>query len=51
MVTVPGAGASLLADVGLIVIERGKGMTLAAGPHQELFGDTEAFCEYLTDSQ
>jgi hypothetical protein len=50
MVTVPGAGAPLLADVGLIVIERGKGITLAAGPHQELFGDTAVFCGYLEGS-
>jgi hypothetical protein len=50
MVTVPGAGAPLLADVGRIVIERGKGITFEAGVHQELSGDTAAFCAYLADS-
>lgn len=47
MVTVPGAGQPLLADVGRIVIERGQGITFSTGLHQELYGDTEAFCEYL----
>jgi hypothetical protein len=50
MVTVPGAGGPLLADVGRIVIERGKGITLVAGPHEELFGETAEFCEYLAGS-
>jgi hypothetical protein len=47
MVTVPGAGQSLLADIGRIVIERGQGIISVAGVHQELFGDTGAFCDYL----
>lgn len=47
MVTVPGAGQPLLADVGRIVIERGQGITFSTGLHQELYGDTEVFCEYL----
>lgn len=47
MVTVPGAGQPLLADVGRIVIQRGQGITFEAGVHQELFGDTGAFCKYL----
>ncbi len=47
MVTVPGTGQPLLADVGRIVIERGQGINFAAGVHQELFGDTGAFCNYL----
>jgi hypothetical protein len=47
MVTVPGAGQPLLADVGRIVIEHGKGITFAVGPHEELFGETDAFCDYL----
>lgn len=48
MVTVPGAGAPVLADVGRIVIERGRGITIEAGIHQELNGKTEAFCSYFT---
>jgi hypothetical protein len=48
MVTVPGAGQPLLADVGRIVIERGQGITFDAGIHQELYGDTAAFCAYLS---
>jgi hypothetical protein len=36
MVTVPGAGQPLMADVGRIVIERGQGITFQAGVHQEL---------------
>lgn len=48
MVTVPDAGQPLLANVGRIVIERGQGITFVAGVHQELFGDTGAFCGYLT---
>jgi hypothetical protein len=47
MVTVPGAGAPLLMDVGRIMIERGKGITFQAGVHQELDGNTGAFCNYL----
>jgi hypothetical protein len=47
MVTVPDAGQPLLADVGRIVIERGQGITFAAGVHEELFGDTGASCDYL----
>ena len=47
MVNVPGAGKPLMMDVGRIVIERGKGITLYAGNHQELIGDTASFCEYL----
>jgi len=47
MVTVPGAGQPLLADVGRIVLQRGKGITFEAGVHQELTGDTAAFCAYL----
>ena len=50
MVTVPGAGRPLLADVGRIVIERGKGITFEAGVHQELNGDTALFCDYLAGS-
>ena len=50
MVTVPSAGQPLLADVGRIVIERGQGITFEAGMHQELNGDTAAFCAYLADS-
>ena len=45
-VSVPGEGL-LLADVGRIVIERGQGVTFEAGSHQELDGDTAAFCAYL----
>ena len=47
LVTVPGAGQPLLADVGRIVIERGRGITFAVGPHEELFSETGAFCDYL----
>ncbi|HEY3311755.1 MAG TPA: hypothetical protein VGK00_08965 [Anaerolineales bacterium] len=47
MVVVPGAGKPVLVDVGRIVIQRGQGFTLLAGVHQELFGDTGAFCNYL----
>jgi len=47
MVTVPRAGQPILADVGRIVIERGKGITFEAGSHEELNGETAAFCEYL----
>jgi len=47
MVTVPGVGRPLLADVGRIVIERGKGITFESGPHEELNGETTAFCDYL----
>lgn len=50
MVTVPGAGKPLLADVGRIVIEHGQGITFSAGVHQELYGDTQAFCDYLAGS-
>ena len=50
MVTVPGEGQPILADVGRIVIERGKGITFEAGVHQELNGDTAAFCAYLASS-
>lgn len=45
-VSVAGEGL-LLADVGRIVIERGQGVTFEVGPHQELDGDTAAFCAYL----
>jgi hypothetical protein len=51
MVTVPGAGQPLLTDVGRIVIQRGQGITFEAGVHQELFGDTGAFCDYLVSSK
>lgn len=47
IVTVPGEGQPILADVGRIVIERGQGNTFEAGVHQELIGDTAAFCAYL----
>jgi hypothetical protein len=47
MVTIPGTGQPLLADVGRIMIEHGQGIIFAAGVHQELFGDTGAFCNYL----
>jgi hypothetical protein len=47
MVTVPGVGQPLLADVGRIMIERGQGIIFEAGVHQELNGDTAAFCDYL----
>lgn len=50
MVTVPGEGQPILADVGRIVIERGKGITFEAGTHEELNGDTTAFCDYLAGS-
>jgi hypothetical protein len=50
MVTVPGMGKPLMMDVGRIVIERGKGITFFAGPHQELLGDTVTFCDYLADA-
>jgi hypothetical protein len=49
MVTVPGGGQPLLADVGRIMIQRGQGITFEAGVHQELFDDTGAFCKYLAD--
>jgi hypothetical protein len=51
MVIVPGAGQPLLADVGRIVIERGQGIAFAVGQHEELFGDTGAFCEYLSGAR
>jgi hypothetical protein len=51
MVTVPGAGRPLLADVGRIVIERGKGITFESGPHEELNGETTAFCDYLAGAR
>jgi hypothetical protein len=47
IVTVPGAGNPILADVGRLVIQHGQGITFVAGVHQELFGDTGAFCDYL----
>jgi hypothetical protein len=50
MVTVPGAGEPILVDVGRIVIQRGKGITFEAGSHEELYGETAAFCEYLAGS-
>jgi len=50
MVTVPGAGQPLLADVGRLMIERGKGITFEVGIHQELNGDTSSFCNYLAVS-
>lgn len=51
MVTVRGAGQPILADVGRIVIERGKGITFEAGVHQELNGETTTFCDYLAGSR
>ncbi len=51
IVTMPGAGQPLLADVGRIVIERGQGITFEAGLHQELIGDTAAFCAYLAGAR
>ncbi|HKY54104.1 MAG TPA: hypothetical protein VJM08_07365 [Anaerolineales bacterium] len=51
MVTVPGAGQPLMADVGRIVIERGQGITFQVGVHQELSGDTGAFCNYFTGTR
>ena len=42
----PGQGALLL-DVGRIVIRHGQGIVFEAGPHQELNGDTAAFCAAL----
>ena len=51
MVMVPGAGQPLLADVGLIQIERGQGITLFSGTHQELLGDTAEFCAFLAGSE
>ena len=51
MVTVPGAGRPLLADVGRIVFERGKGITFESGPHEELNGETTAFCDYLSGAR
>jgi len=46
-VSIPGAGTVLL-DVGRVVIRRGQGIVFAAGPHQELSGDTAAFCAALS---
>lgn len=46
-VSVPGVG-QLLLDVGRIVIVRHQGITFEAGQHQELNGDTAAFCAYLS---
>jgi hypothetical protein len=46
-VSIPGFGTVLL-DVGQIVIMRGQGITLQAGQHQELEGDTAAFCAALS---
>ena len=51
MVTVPGAGQLLLVDVGRIVIQRGQGITFEEGVHQELIGDTAAFCAYLSGTR
>lgn len=48
MVTVPGGGHPILADVGRVVIERGKGISFEAGLHQELNADTTSFCNYLS---
>ena len=47
IVIVPGARQPLLADVGRIVVQRGEGITFDAGVHQELYGDTGTFCNYL----
>ena len=45
-VSTPGGGTVLL-DVGRVVVRRGQGMVFEAGPHQELTGDTGAFCAAL----
>jgi hypothetical protein len=45
-VTIPGQGTVLL-DVGRIVIVRHQGIVFEAGQHQELNGDTAAFCAAL----
>ena len=42
---VPGVGVVLL-DAGRIVVSDGQ-ITLEAGPHQLIKGDTDAFCSYL----
>ena len=46
-VTIPGYGTVLL-DVGRIVIVRNQGIVFEAGQHQELNGDTAAFCAALS---
>jgi hypothetical protein len=45
-VSVAGEGLLLL-DVGRLVFEQGRGITFEVGPHQELDGDTGAFCAYV----
>jgi hypothetical protein len=50
LVHVPGEGAPLMFDVGRIVITPGQGITFSVGNHQELSGDTAAFCNYLAES-
>ena len=46
-VAIPGQGTVLL-DVGRVVIVSHQGITFEAGQHQELNGDTGAFCAALT---
>ena len=46
-VSIPGEGNVLL-DVGRVVVRRGQGIVFTAGPHQELNGDTGAFCAALS---
>jgi hypothetical protein len=46
-VSVPGQGTVLL-DVGRVVVVRHQGVTFEAGQHQELDGDTAAFCAALS---
>jgi hypothetical protein len=46
-VTIPGQGPVLL-DVGRVAIVAHKGIVFEAGPHQELNGDTAAFCAALS---
>lgn len=41
-------GGTVLLDVGRVVIRRGQGIVFEAGPHQELNGDTGAFCAALS---
>jgi hypothetical protein len=46
-VTIPGQGTVLL-DVSRVVIVRHQGIVFEAGPHQELDGETQAFCAALS---
>lgn len=46
-VSIPGSGTVLL-DVGRVVVTKGQGITFEFGQHQELNGDTAAFCAALS---